>query len=135
MKRNQVEPKLDRTIATVDLRKTMKMGQRESDEAVSGLSVAATLNLPLLGLTFELPTQSIRTIGRARDADFCIGTDPTLSRVHCELESTAVGVYLRNLNSTNGTRVNGQRVTSRRQIFDGDLLCVGSLTVIVRVTV
>ena len=48
-------------------------------------------------------------IGRSPDTDFPI-SDPTVSSIHCELVLTANGVTVRDLESTNGTFVDGQRI-------------------------
>jgi adenylate cyclase len=49
-------------------------------------------------------------VGRAVASDLAI-QDPTVSRRHAELELTGAGVRVRDLGSTNGTFLNGQRVS------------------------
>jgi DNA-binding NtrC family response regulator len=51
------------------------------------------------------------TVGTAPGNDFVL-SDPAVSRRHCELESTSSGLLLRDLGSTNGTRLGGCRVES-----------------------
>lgn len=74
---------------------------------------------PLLG--------SITTLGRDETADIVID-DPGVSRRHSEIRVTTDGPHLvtsiRDLNSTNGTFVNGDRVSSQR-LQDGDRLTIG----------
>ncbi len=48
-------------------------------------------------------------IGSGEDVDIKV-TDPHVSRLHCELEPTPVGVVLRDLGSTNGTFVGGAAI-------------------------
>ena len=55
----------------------------------------------------ELPV----VIGRSPDVEFVIN-DSNVSRRHAELWRTAEGVAIRDLQSTNGTFVNGHRVTA-----------------------
>ena len=67
-----------------------------------------------------------RTIGRRSEVDLSIDWDPEVSGVHAELESlggewTIVDDGL----STNGTYVNGQRVSGRQRLCDGDRIRVG----------
>ncbi|KAB2889905.1 MAG: sigma-54-dependent Fis family transcriptional regulator, partial [Kofleriaceae bacterium] len=48
-------------------------------------------------------------IGSGTDVDLMV-IDPHVSRLHCELEPTPVGVVLRDLGSTNGTYVGGAAI-------------------------
>ncbi len=50
-------------------------------------------------------------IGRSPDVDVVI-SDPNVSRRHAEIWRTTEGVAIRDLQSTNGTYVNGHRVTA-----------------------
>ena len=74
---------------------------------------------PLLG--------SLTTLGRDESADIVLD-DPGVSRRHSEIRVTTDGPHLvtsiRDLNSTNGTFVNGERITSVR-LEDGDRLTLG----------
>jgi pSer/pThr/pTyr-binding forkhead associated (FHA) protein len=80
-------------------------------------------------LTFRIRPGSIKTIGRAPRADFIV--DATLvSRVHCRLSAGAEALEVIDLDSTNGTFVNGQRV-KRATLNDGDRLGVGRVELIV----
>ena len=74
-------------------------------------------------LTFRIRPGSIKTMGRAPRADFVV--DATLvSRVHCRLAAGAEALEVVDLDSTNGTFVNGERV-KRAALGDGDKLGVG----------
>ncbi|HRW18391.1 MAG TPA: DUF3662 and FHA domain-containing protein [Dermatophilaceae bacterium] len=77
---------------------------------------------PLLG--------SLTIIGRDATADVILD-DPGISRRHSELRVTHDGPHLvasiRDLASTNGTFVNGERITSVR-LEDGDRITVGRTT-------
>lgn len=70
---------------------------------------------------------SLTTLGRDTTADIVVD-DPGVSRQHSEVRVTTDGPHLvtsiRDLNSTNGTFVNGERVTSRR-LQDGDRVTIG----------
>src|SRR5450756_2039656 len=67
-----------------------------------------------------------RTIGRRADMDLAIPWDAEVSGLHAELQGlggewTIVDDGL----STNGTFVNGERVSGRRRLRPGDRICVG----------
>ena len=78
-------------------------------------------------ITFRLPPGSIRTIGRTTRADFILDA-ALVSRLHCRLTAdSADQLVVEDLGSTNGTMVNGTRVT-RHVIRPGDVLTVGRVT-------
>lgn len=67
------------------------------------------------------------TIGRvAGRADVVWTEDDLLSGVHCALECNENGVYITDLNSTNGTMLNGIPVTEARKVESGDTVAMGS---------
>jgi len=57
--------------------------------------------------------------------------DPAISRVHCRLETRGTTVLLSDLNSTNGTWVNGRRV-QHEELADGDRILVGRTELVFR---
>jgi len=63
----------------------------------------------------------VTSFGRAPECDVVI-PDPRASRRHAELQRGEEGVTLRDLNSTNGTRLNGQRVQAPTRLRDGDVI-------------
>ena len=73
--------------------------------------------------TFRILPGSTKTIGRATRADFVVDAG-LVSRVHCRLSAGSSELEVVDLDSTNGTYVNGQRV-SRTLLKDGDQLGIG----------
>lgn len=70
--------------------------------------------------------QLVWTIGRNRSAAFPLH-DRQLSRRHAViLYAPFEGFCLLDLNSMNGSYINGQRVQQRQRLQDGDWVCVGS---------
>ncbi|KAF0239920.1 MAG: FHA domain-containing, partial [Planctomycetota bacterium] len=70
--------------------------------------------------------QSAVTFGRSPDCAIQVG-DPAASRLHCRLESTPEGWKLIDLESSNGTSVNGQP-TNSRLLKDGDVISIGAFS-------
>lgn len=66
-------------------------------------------------------------IGRMPDNDLVL-TDTLVSRHHCAITGTPAGFVLTDLQSTHGTTVNGERVTTARPLDDGDEVVVGATT-------
>jgi pSer/pThr/pTyr-binding forkhead associated (FHA) protein len=73
--------------------------------------------------TFRILPGNIKTVGRARRADFIVDAG-LVSRIHCRLTAGATELEVVDLESTNGTYVNGRRV-ERASLKEGDRLGVG----------
>jgi pSer/pThr/pTyr-binding forkhead associated (FHA) protein len=79
--------------------------------------------------TFRVLSGGIRTIGRAAGADFIVDA-ALVSRVHCRVTALPDGgLELRDLSSTNGTFVNGQRIETAR-LASGDRIQVGRVELV-----
>lgn len=65
------------------------------------------------------------TLGRSRANDVRLDGDEYVSARHARVEARLDGVWVEDLGSTNGTFVNGGRVTSARRLDDGDVVRVG----------
>jgi DNA-binding NtrC family response regulator len=81
-------------------------GDRAADR-VHGLAVVAG---PASGVRRLIDAEEVR-IGKSAANDLCL-PDPAVSRFHCVIEVTPRGVMLRDLRSSNGTRVGGCWVES-----------------------
>ena len=83
-----------------------------------------------LELTFRLLPGTLKTMGRAPRADFVVDA-ALVSRVHCRFVLNDVNqLELEDLGSTNGTFVNGRKVT-RTTLTNGDKLTVGRVQFVV----
>ena len=80
-------------------------------------------------LTLPAGSQPRFTIGREPQCDMTLA-DETVSRWHASLERAAAdgGWLLADLGSTNGTRLNGWRVTSPIPVRPGDMVSFGAAT-------
>lgn len=76
------------------------------------------------GRSYRIALAAPMTIGRG-NCDVCITGDDALSKRHCELFEKSGEVYVRDLQSANGTRVNSVKV-SEEKLSDGDELTIGS---------
>jgi serine phosphatase RsbU (regulator of sigma subunit) len=74
----------------------------------------------------ELVEQQYR-LGRGLSNELAFPEDARLSREHLVLRSTAAGWELTDLNSSNGTRVNGQKISGTVELRNGDQITAGSL--------
>src|SRR5204862_4338497 len=68
-------------------------------------------------------------IGRAEDCDIYF-PDHLLSRHHAEIELRPDGCYLVDLDSTNGTFLNGRLVESEQRLTGGDVITAGEATLV-----
>ena len=76
------------------------------------------------GKNFEL-TGNMYTIGRTDDREICI-PDGTISSYHAEIERNGEIYTARDKGSTNGTRINGIRITEQI-LNNSDILQVGGI--------
>jgi pSer/pThr/pTyr-binding forkhead associated (FHA) protein len=79
--------------------------------------------------TFRILPGNIKTVGRSAGAGFMLDA-ALVSRLHCRLAAGATELEVFDLESTNGTYVNGQRVT-QANLKPGDKLGVGRVELVV----
>jgi len=72
---------------------------------------------------YEL-NKDIISLGRDITNDIVIN-DPEVSRHHCRLTRGGGGYTMEDLGSTNGTFINGQRLTGARPLVGGDMVGLG----------
>src|SRR5207244_3458608 len=82
------------------------------------------LSAGMTGRTHELKVDKT-TIGRVEDNTFQIA-EPSVSSHHCEILLRGSDVVVRDLNSTNGTYVNGEKITES-VIKPGQTLRLGQI--------
>src|SRR5437660_4392492 len=68
--------------------------------------------------------KDLTLVGRKEDCDLCLA-HKSVSKMHCVIVKTDGLLLLRDLGSTNGTRVNGQRVR-RAALLPNDQLAIAS---------
>lgn len=86
--------------------------------------VLEILDGPLAGRTVELqPGQSV-SVGRTAKSQLMLPHDNFLSGIHFLVEYADTGCVLRDCNSSNGTWVNGERVTEQ-PLTEGDQISAG----------
>jgi hypothetical protein len=103
--------------------------------AVAAAPVAAAAAAPVLHgapATIVLPsgqrlavTAQALTIGRLPECTVVLN-DPNVSRRHAEVRRGLHGTTVVDLGSTNGTKVNGQRITAEHTLAAGDIITVGN---------
>ena len=83
------------------------------------------LSAGMSGRSHELKVDKT-TIGRVEDNTFQL-TEPSVSSHHCELILQGSEVVVRDLNSTNGTFINGERITTDSILKPGQTLRLGHI--------
>ena len=72
-------------------------------------------------------------VGRSASCTITID-DPSISREHAEIVVDDRGARIRDLNSRNGVRVNGARITTETALGDGDKIALGQQDLVVLCT-
>lgn len=88
-------------------------------EAVSG---------PIVGRRIEVRAGTILRIGRTAKSDYALSEDSYLSGQHFAIENDGNEARARDLGSSNGTFVNGERVAAESVLREGDSLTAGGST-------
>lgn len=65
------------------------------------------------------------TIGRSSDNDMALGEDEFASAHHTRVEPRRDGVWVEDIGSTNGTFVNGVKLSRAQKLAAGDVIRVG----------
>src|SRR5678815_3008098 len=82
------------------------------------------LSAGMTGRTHELKVDKT-TVGRVEDNTFQIA-EPSVSSHHCEVLLRGAEVIVRDLESTNGTFINGEKI-SERELKPGQVLRLGQV--------
>jgi hypothetical protein len=87
---------------------------------------------PIAGRKIEVRAGSIIRFGRTAKSDYAIGEDSYLSGQHFAVECDGSQCRVRDLGSSNGTFLNGGRITEK-VVQEGDSLVAGGSTFTIRV--
>ncbi len=85
------------------------------------------------GRTLELTADTPLTIGRSESSGFCI-PDKKVSRRHAEIVSDGENVFITDLSSRTGTRVNGRPIQQRTPLCIGDTIQIGETDLVLEKT-
>jgi hypothetical protein len=115
-----------------DLPRAGRLGSVSRDRLVTSVhrAISATdrwLRKAPSTLTLPAGPQRRFTIGREQACDMTLA-DKTVSRWHASLQRDADGWLLSDLGSTNGTRLNGWRVSGPILVGPGDTVSFGAAT-------
>ena len=88
------------------------------------MATLVILDGPEKGKRFEI-INPITRVGRNEINDIVIA-NPSISSYHCEIEKTETGIRIRDLDSTNGTKLNGEPIRSAA-MFRNDVVTMGDV--------
>jgi len=91
------------------------------------------LSGPLKGHKYFIKTDSKILIGRSEESNIRIGYDDFCSRKHALLYWEGSSCIIEDLNSTNGTFLNGERVNGKVELHNGDKVGLGQTELLVGV--
>jgi hypothetical protein len=114
---------ISRTIAGHVGLETRRPGSRRSTQLV------VVRSEQLAGRQFKI--DDVAVLGRSPQADIII-EDPYASEFHMRFVAGQEGLVLHDLGSTNGSYVNGRRVTAPQVLVKGDAVQVGKTVLEVR---
>jgi pSer/pThr/pTyr-binding forkhead associated (FHA) protein len=100
------------------------------DGVSDGISLLIAIRGPLVGRTFYLK-EPIVSLGRQSSNDIVV-PDPLVSRHHCMIRSEGGQITIQDLNSSNGTYVNRERVRNE-SLNEDSLIEIGVSQFLLRV--
>jgi len=110
----------------------------DTNEAVVVQPIAASMSTPVAGaitsaIVLEDGTRHVLetervTLGRQSGCTITI-RDTNVSREHAQLRRRPNGWTIRDLGSTNGTKLNGVRVEGEQMLANGDVIMLGAMKV------
>ncbi len=110
--------------------------ERELTEALANHAEAGQQERPCIALTdineptrsFTMPLKHSIVVGRsAADCQIILDYDKSVSSRHCEIFEKENQVLVRDLGSTNGTFVNGNRIEKETGVISGNIIMLGNL--------
>ena len=117
--------------AVVALTSSTPADRLDEDLPEEGSLALTVVTGPDAGQVVPLSTNGEYRIGRGPDCHIRL-LDPTLSRLHCALQVSAVDtVTVVNLSATVGTRIAGATITSPQPVALGTPIALGTTTIVV----
>ena len=66
-------------------------------------------------------------VGRRPQMDLCIPDDGYVSGTHCKFELVEGDLFITDLESSNGTKVNGVKITEKTKVTENDVVRIGKM--------
>jgi pSer/pThr/pTyr-binding forkhead associated (FHA) protein/predicted Ser/Thr protein kinase len=107
-------------------------GPAEPERASDGLRLRVTAGN---ARGSEILVEDEFVIGRQASEEGKLGQDAEISREHARVARSGRGFVIEDLGSTNGTFVNGRRISGPEILSPGDRIQVGATTLVVQVSV
>jgi hypothetical protein len=105
------------------------LGAAEADEQRAKLGVSRARFVAVAGPGLQqgssIDVSATTVVGRDAEADIRLDGDEFASAQHARIELREGSVWVEDLGSTNGTFVNGAKVTRKRRLRAGDALRIG----------
>jgi FHA domain len=105
------------------------LGAAEADEQRAKVGVARARFVAVAGPGMQegspIEVSATTVVGRDAEAGIRLDGDEFASAQHARIELRDGGVWVEDLGSTNGTFVNGAKVTRKRRLRSGDAVRIG----------
>ena len=100
-------------------------------QSSANISVSVTIiSGPRTGLSFQIEPDTGLTLGRSPEEGGIQILDTGVSRNHIHMSFDGTSVQVEDLQSANGTYVNGKRLSGKIEIKNGDQIAIGVSTVL-----
>lgn len=124
-----VAPPIDPPVIVDPLKQDFEEKTVVLNNAQNSLSLTIELSMvdnPSARFRANIPDGGRIVVGRnAQNSDIALVNDSSVSGKHCEFYRQGVGVYVKDLGSTNGTFIGEERISSGVSVPDATVLTIG----------
>ncbi len=120
-------PDLDPAPAATMVYRSRDVAEDAPDDAPVPEPERELVTLTVNGRVHPL-TARLVVLGRSRECDITV-SDTNVSRRHAEIVQEGATYWVADLDSTNGTELNGRRIT-REKLADGDRITIGATDIV-----
>lgn len=131
---------IDKIDEIIQLVKGIVLGSKNVIKSNADMPISETLSTPMGTVVLKYQgeyghfvlydKEPVYKIGKSNNCQGIISFNPTVSREHCVIEYNGNSYSIMDLNSSNGTYLNGERIypNDKKTLIDGDVVVISNMT-------
>ena len=102
------------------------IGKKKAEASEEGFEMVLT-DVTNPERAFYVEGKNLYMVGRRPQMDLCIPDDGYVSGTHCKFEMEDGILYITDLQSSNGTKVNGNKISEKTAVTQNDIIRIGKV--------